>query len=163
MLLRYVPGILFQAPRGSILIHACNTVGSWGAGIAKAFKSRYPEAFEVYRDHCKEHHPNDLIGTCLIIRSEAGDHDIACLFTSRDYGKRVDSQEDILAATRLAIQGLLKQNQDPKKPLHAWYELPNIIPDNPDLTGTKKVDLIQANLMSHGNLPNQSWWNKGLR
>ncbi|KAJ7598744.1 hypothetical protein C8J56DRAFT_914868 [Mycena floridula] len=51
----YIGGDLFEAPVGSILIHACNTAGSWGGGIAVAFLERYPAAFQVYRSHCQSH------------------------------------------------------------------------------------------------------------
>src|SRR5262245_35871573 len=106
----YVTGDLFAAPQGSILVHACNTVGSWGAGIALAFQSKYPQAFRQYAAHCKEHGSDDLIGSCFLIRGET--HDIACLFTSRAYGKRKDTPEEILGATRTAVQDLLKQNKE---------------------------------------------------
>ncbi|KAJ7173747.1 hypothetical protein C8R46DRAFT_1083855 [Mycena filopes] len=112
----HVKADLFAAPAGSILIHACNTKGSWGAGIATAFQERYPSAFAKYKNTCKKK-GTDLIGTCLLIRGET--HDIACLFTSKDYGRRVDSPTDILAATRLAVADLLAQNTDPVKPMHA--------------------------------------------
>jgi ADP-ribose 1''-phosphate phosphatase len=47
-------------------------------------------------------------------------HDIACLFTSRAYGKRKDKPDEILAATKSAVQDLIKQNTS-NKPLHAWW------------------------------------------
>ncbi|KAJ6485826.1 hypothetical protein C8R45DRAFT_998058 [Mycena sanguinolenta] len=112
----HIKADLFAAPAGSILVHACNCRGSWGGGIAIPFKERYPEAFIEYRDHCKEHGAA-LMGTCLLIRGET--HDIACLFTSKDYGRRVDPPEAILAATKTAVADLLKQNRDPVKELHA--------------------------------------------
>ncbi|KAF7370909.1 Chromatin associated protein [Mycena sanguinolenta] len=56
--------------------------------------------------------------SCLLIRGET--HDIACHFTSKDYGRRVDPSEAILAATRTAVADLLEQNRDPVKELHAW-------------------------------------------
>ncbi|BCR86796.1 ADP-ribose 1''-phosphate phosphatase [Aspergillus chevalieri] len=31
---------------------ACNCQGSWGAGIAEAFRDRYPAAYSIYRSHC---------------------------------------------------------------------------------------------------------------
>jgi ADP-ribose 1''-phosphate phosphatase len=82
----YITSDLFDAPQGSILIHACNTVGSWGAGIALSFRDKYPSAFQQYKDYCKQakDEGTDLIGTCFIIRGEI--HDVACLFTSRAYG-----------------------------------------------------------------------------
>ncbi|KAJ7272551.1 hypothetical protein B0H12DRAFT_584598 [Mycena haematopus] len=112
----HIQADLFAAPAGSILIHACNTRGSWGAGIATAFKERYPDAFIQYKDHCKKHGAA-LVGTCLLIRGET--HDIACLFTSKEYGRRVDPAAAILAATRTAVADLLKQNTDPVKELHS--------------------------------------------
>jgi len=129
--LTYVTGDLFAAPPNSILIHACNTVGSWGAGIALAFREKYPKAFEVYKRHCETSTPDGLIGTCLVIRNEGLDstagistssysqgHDIACLFTSRAYGKKKDAPEDILNATKSALTHLMLQNSD-NKALHS--------------------------------------------
>ncbi|KAL2006832.1 hypothetical protein VTN00DRAFT_9500 [Thermoascus crustaceus] len=48
-----IEGDLFDAPDGAVLIHACNCKGSWGAGIARAFRDKYPAACEVYRSHCR--------------------------------------------------------------------------------------------------------------
>ena len=124
--LTYIDGDIFAAPPNAILIHACNTLGSWGAGIALAFQFRYPAAFAVYKAHCKAHSDNvdGWIGTCLIIRGEpvtegGKGHDIACLFTSRAYGKYKDSAANILNATRGAVKDLLQQNGEGKS-LHAW-------------------------------------------
>lgn len=52
LLITLQPGDLFAAPKQTILIHACNTRGTWGAGIAAAFKFHYPAAFKVYNTHC---------------------------------------------------------------------------------------------------------------
>ncbi|TRM62098.1 hypothetical protein BD626DRAFT_558280 [Schizophyllum amplum] len=113
----HVSGDLFSAPRGAILVHACNTQGAWGSGIAAAFKKRYPEEFQVYRTCCKDRGAS-LLGTCLLIRGvNNSGHDIACLFTSRAYGKRKDSPEEILAATRNALMDLVAQKED-NKALH---------------------------------------------
>ncbi|RDB14854.1 ADP-ribose 1''-phosphate phosphatase [Hypsizygus marmoreus] len=113
--LTYISGDLFSAPEDSILVHACNTLRSWGAGIALAFRDRYPTQFTLYKAHCKEH-GQSLLGTCLLIPGDK-DH-IACLFTSRAYGKRKDKPEEILVATRSAVQDLVRQNRDGKL-LHA--------------------------------------------
>ncbi|KAG6909298.1 hypothetical protein DXG01_001242 [Tephrocybe rancida] len=106
----YITGDLFSAPKGTILVQACNTVGSWGAGIAVAFRERYPSQFQLYKAHCKQSSPEDLIGTCLLIPGE--EHHIACLFTSRAYGKRKDKPEEILAATKTAVLDLIGQNTE---------------------------------------------------
>ncbi|KAK1230835.1 ADP-ribose 1''-phosphate phosphatase [Marasmius sp. AFHP31] len=115
----HITGDLFKAPTGAILVHACNTLGSWGGGIAVAFKERYPSHFETYNAHCKAHTSAELIGTCLVLRGGTeGAHDVACLFTSKAYGKRTDTPDEILDATRKAVLDLVRQNEG-NKDLHA--------------------------------------------
>ncbi|PBK95741.1 ADP-ribose 1''-phosphate phosphatase [Armillaria gallica] len=113
--LTYIKKDIFSAPGNSILVHACNTKGCWGAGIALAFRERYPEAFTVYNQHCKEE-GSATLGTCLLISGER--HDIACLFTSRAYGEQKDKPEQILDATRTAMSDLMRQNTKGKE-IHA--------------------------------------------
>lgn len=114
-----VSGDLFSAPEDSILVQACNTKGGWGAGIALAFRERFPEQFQQYAQHCKEQEDR-LVGTCLLLQAEK--YTIACLFTSRNYGRKKDSPDQILAATTTALQDLVRQNTKGKE-LHAWYEV----------------------------------------
>ena len=109
-----IKGDLFNAPKGSIIIHACNTQGAWGAGIAKDFAKRFPKARDLYSWYCKEYGPS-LLGTCLLL--PAGDHTIGCLFTSKSFGRFVDKPDRILASTKLAITDLIRQYVL-KKPLH---------------------------------------------
>lgn len=109
-----IKGNLFDAPKGSILIHACNTKGVWGSGIAKAFASKFPKARDVYVQLCQEKSAS-LLGTCLLI--PAGDYTIGCLFTSKNYGQFVDKPAKILESTETAIADLIAQNVD-KKPMH---------------------------------------------
>ncbi|KAI9803189.1 MAG: hypothetical protein M1825_001980 [Sarcosagium campestre] len=114
-------GDLFDAPPGSVLIHACNAVGSWGGDIAAKFKQRYPAAFKVYKEHCdtSRYGASDLVGTCLLIPplhkdyrlDPAKRHWIACLFTSENYGCRVDPKRSILQATKISFCDLLEQYQ----------------------------------------------------
>jgi ADP-ribose 1''-phosphate phosphatase len=109
-----VKGSLFDAPKGSIIIHACNTKGVWGSGIAKAFAQHFPNAFCSYAKECSEH-GSDLLGTCLLIPED--DYTIGCLFTSRGYGPHKDSPEKILLATEFAVSDLIKKNLE-QKALH---------------------------------------------
>ncbi|KAL8644826.1 MAG: hypothetical protein Q9226_007574 [Calogaya cf. arnoldii] len=69
-------GDIFDFPPHSILIHACNTKGSWGAGVAAAFKKYSPAAFDYQKYHCTHisssntslvNHQKSLVGTCLLI------------------------------------------------------------------------------------------------
>ncbi len=105
---------LFTAPKGSILIHACNCRGVWGSGIAKEFAKRFPNAYNVYRAKCVTE-GNTLLGKCLLIPS--GGYTVACLFTSKNYGQFVDSPAKILESTKTAVEDLIKQNVD-NKPLN---------------------------------------------
>ncbi|KAJ5126551.1 ADP-ribose 1''-phosphate phosphatase [Penicillium atrosanguineum] len=107
-----------------------------GAGIAKVFKLKYPAAYRYYRSHCQTYRygvTNHTIlnlqaedestikvrlplGTALVIPPQQSDckggrkaHWIICLFTSRDYGKRVDSPDMIINSTHAALQDLKSQ------------------------------------------------------
>lgn len=106
-MIQYVRQDLFEAPRGTLLVHAVNCKGVWGSGIAKEFARRYPLAKERYKLKCSIW-ANSLLGTALIL-SEGEIHDVGCLFTSKAYGMFKDSREDILAATEKALVHLLEQ------------------------------------------------------
>ncbi|KAL6720581.1 ADP-ribose 1''-phosphate phosphatase [Lecanora helva] len=81
---------------------------------------QYIDAFKIYQDHCKHflEHPEksleSLVGTALIMtpndphcyRLRRQGIFIACLFTSRGYGRRRDSEHEILENTRLALNDL---------------------------------------------------------
>jgi ADP-ribose 1''-phosphate phosphatase len=107
-------GDLFAAPPQTLLIHACNTIGSWGGGIALAFRNLYPAEFQIYRAHCARSSPNQLLGTALLIPPQKkggagrGGHWIGCLFTSRRYGRAKDAPGVILRATGPAMRDLMR-------------------------------------------------------
>ncbi|EMD95870.1 hypothetical protein COCC4DRAFT_114219, partial [Bipolaris maydis ATCC 48331] len=107
-------GSLFTAPPHTLLLHACNTQGSWGSGIALAFKKQYPNAYTIYHAFCTKEHSlkagNPMpVGTTLLIPPVDGDkgHWIGCLFTSRRYGKGKDGIAEILRNTGRAVEGCL--------------------------------------------------------
>ncbi|KAI0536627.1 ADP-ribose 1''-phosphate phosphatase [Xylaria digitata] len=101
-------GDIFAAPDHTVLIHACNTQGRWGAGIAVSFKKDYPNAFKVYRAHCLSSAEPVQTGTCLLIepceRGITPKHWIACLFTSAKYGRGKDAPDEILRNTGVALR-----------------------------------------------------------
>ena len=112
---------IFAFPKSTLLIHACNAQGHWSAGIAKAFKDRYPAAYKIYHSHCTKPAnaaSRHLSGTALLIppqvhsrdkaEAEAG-HFVGCLFTSRGKGRDKDSPATILANTGPAMRDLLSQ------------------------------------------------------
>ncbi|KAK3988165.1 ADP-ribose 1''-phosphate phosphatase, partial [Cladorrhinum sp. PSN332] len=104
---------LFRAiPPGTVLIHACNAQGSWGGGIAKSFRQRYPGAFQVYKDHCSADLPEHHVGKSLYIPPQPGDppgHTVCCLFTSKLGGSQHDRENEILTQTENAMRHLLRE------------------------------------------------------
>lgn len=107
-------GDIFDAPPSTLLIHACNTQGYWGAGIALAFRKRYPKAYKIYRSHCINTN-NDPVptGSALLIQPvDKSSHWIGCLFTSAKVGRLRDPEEEILKNTVTALVGLLQLVQE---------------------------------------------------
>lgn len=98
---------LFDAPEGSLIVHACNCKGSWGSGIAKEFKERYYEAFKTYQILCWFDGGKSKPGKFDFISINKEKHDIGCLFTSYGYGKELDSEDVILINTILAVDSAL--------------------------------------------------------
>lgn len=116
--LTYEKASLFDSPPSTVLCHATNAQGTWGAGIAAAFKKNYPAAFKIYAAHCAKWDSSSLLGTTFLIppqrksptKSEReAEHWIGCLFTSEKKGKGKGSKESILAATGEAIEDLLRK------------------------------------------------------
>ncbi|KAJ4344142.1 ADP-ribose 1''-phosphate phosphatase [Ascochyta clinopodiicola] len=112
--LSYYTGDMFaDAPRGTVLIHACNTQGHWGAGIAKAFKTIYPKAHADHNKFCTKDHTKASpvpTGTAQLLAPCDGDvqHWIGCLFTSAKYGKNKDKPDMVVRNTIASMQMLLE-------------------------------------------------------
>lgn len=110
--LTYKKQSLFDAPWGSVIVHACNAQGVWGSGIAKEFAERYPSSYELYRHHCHNHDPYEgetVYGAVMIDSNDKNeDHIIGCLFTSENYGSKKDDKETIKLNTVIALFDLLK-------------------------------------------------------
>jgi len=81
-----------------VYLHACNAQGHWGAGIATQFKSTFPKS---YLEHTQK---NNNPGDGCITRHD--DFKIACLITSRYYGKRKDPPKKILVQTYIALHNM---------------------------------------------------------
>ena|ERR1700734_3226870 len=111
---KIIKGDLFAAPKNSIICHACNCYGVWGAGIALKFAAEFPTAKFVYSEHCKNY-GNELAGTTLLIPENK--NTVGCLFTSEGVGATKSSKLNILRNTWLSINDLIKQNVD-NKPIH---------------------------------------------
>jgi ADP-ribose 1''-phosphate phosphatase len=116
--LTYQKASLFASPPATLLCHATNAQGTWGAGIAAAFKKSYPAAFKLYAAHCKAWDSTSLLGTTFLIPPQKksatkaereAEHWIGCLFTSEKKGKGKGSKESILAATGEAVEDLVRK------------------------------------------------------
>jgi ADP-ribose 1''-phosphate phosphatase len=106
MELLYKEMSVFDAPKGSILVHACNCRGVWGSGVAAEFKKRFPAAFQQYLTVCLCN-GFTILGNSFCW-SDNG-YQIGCLMTSRDFGARVDPPDAIIESTRKALNSLFQQ------------------------------------------------------
>ena len=91
---------LFDAPVGSIIIHAVNAQGVWGSGIAKDFKERYPRSFTYYEQFCKNYNALGQ-GTFKNFKDEL--HQVGWICTSQKFGDKKDNPIQILTNTTLAL------------------------------------------------------------
>lgn len=96
---------LFDAPNGSYIVHACNSQGVWGSGIAVDFKRLYPQAFEVYHRACQGN-SKFALGKSWSIWDKT--HNVVCLIVSEGYGKTKSSEEEILKNTEMALRSHLE-------------------------------------------------------
>lgn len=110
VILNETVGDVFDSPENSVLIHSSNALGSWDAGVAASFRTRYPQAYAKYKNHCYSlSHKDKLVGTCLLIEpcdKTRPSHWVACLFTSRGFGKSVDNEADIVSNTERSLADL---------------------------------------------------------
>lgn len=103
---------LFDAPKESIIVHACNSQGVWGSGIAKPFKERYPQSFVEYNAFCNR--ANDERGSAtgrasLSSFPESEPHWVGWIVTSHNYGPLKDKPELIKIYTTLALRELCQK------------------------------------------------------
>ncbi|GAB7343265.1 hypothetical protein MBLNU457_1321t1 [Dothideomycetes sp. NU457] len=109
-----VEGDLFAAPPNTLLVHACNSKGHWGKGIALAFRQNYPNAFSQNEACCKSRPTDEIPGAALLIPPADNlpkdkRHFVGCLFTSLSMGRAKDQPATILANTGPAMSDLLRQ------------------------------------------------------
>jgi ADP-ribose 1''-phosphate phosphatase len=117
-MIKHVKGNLFRAPEGSVLVHSCNAVGLWGAGIAAQLYKRYPEAFADYVKHCARTPKNELMGSYHFYN--AGDYYILSLITSKGVGYNRDQPDVILENTANAIDAFLRDTTlSPQVQIHS--------------------------------------------
>lgn len=105
-MIKYKKMSLFDAPEGSILVHACNAQGVWGSGIAAEFKERYPRSFKEYYNFCDREVASP--GTVICHSQENKRHPVS-LITSLNFGKDRDDETTILVNTTLALNEMCQE------------------------------------------------------
>lgn len=103
-MIKYHKLSLFDAPKNSILGHACNAQGVWSSGIAVPFKEKFPNSFKEYHRYCL--HVKNAPGTSLLCDKE-NDHFVLCLMTSGNFGPNKSNIETILDNTMFCIDDFL--------------------------------------------------------
>jgi O-acetyl-ADP-ribose deacetylase (regulator of RNase III) len=90
----YIESDLFTAPTQT-LVNTVNTVGVMGKGLAKTFKTIYPEMYAEYKRRCES---GDLaIGTLLLYRTS---HKWVLNFPTKRHWRQPSRLEDIEAGLR---------------------------------------------------------------
>lgn len=111
-MIKYINGSLFDAPKGSVLVHAVNGQGVWGSGIAVDFKRLFPESFRWYQYWCKDPMPYMGRPNATIYLVENG-YRVGCLLTSIGYGDDKDPPAMILRRTKAAVSDILSLTDSP--------------------------------------------------
>ena len=108
----YHEGNLFDAPKGSLLVHSCNCQGVWGAGIARTFKERNPGIYEAYQKYCDDNGVEQSLGHSVILTASGDPDTVGCLMTSGGGSHSlVDPPDTILKYTDMALTFLEWQMQ----------------------------------------------------
>lgn len=107
-MIKYIKGDLFElAPSNSMIIHAVNCQGVWGSGVAKTIKDKFFQEFLVYHSYCYTKQTDFTTKASGALGESLIANRVVCLFTSLDYGIKVDNPEKIIENTKKAIDDLL--------------------------------------------------------
>ncbi len=97
---------LFDAPKGTLLMHSCNAQGIWGSGVALQFKEKFFVEYEMYNIYCNAG-PEFTLGTGIIFNR------VACIIASNGYSHKVDDNETILKNTETSIKMIIDNSNGP--------------------------------------------------
>ena len=100
-MIKYKNISLFDAPKGSLIVHSANSQGVWGSGIAKDIAQRYPNQYAHYRNNA--HRIGEAVFELFYNIEKDGDHHVINLITSSLESKNPDKEEDILINTTTAL------------------------------------------------------------
>jgi ADP-ribose 1''-phosphate phosphatase len=97
---------IFSAPSGSILVHAVNSCGIMGAGLALQMKKLLPANYIQYKDFCKSEN-TDKSGKCFI--GVTSHFLVGNLVTSKGFGQNIDNEDKILENTYSSLKDMFEQ------------------------------------------------------
>ena len=101
--LTYIKSPLLKTVKaGTVLLHTCDTTGSWKSPISLKLKKKYPNIYSEYQSWCSKN-PNELIGSYLKFKDDGVI--ITCLFTGTGQG---DTKELMLRNTQKAIRAFIQ-------------------------------------------------------
>lgn len=111
-LLEYRKGdMLKNMNQEDIFLHACNTKGVWGNGIARQFRIKHPTAYEAHKNM-----PNRL-GTGYVLEDRG--FKIACIMTSKGFGAYVDTPREIVMNTYNALIDMFSKIKEKELTIHS--------------------------------------------
>ncbi len=95
-MIKYKNGDILDASE-NIICHQVNCKGIMGSGLAKQIKDKNPQAYLLYKNHCKYYnYPLKLLGTCFMVQSDDKQKIIANIFAQDGYGKGLQTNYDAL-------------------------------------------------------------------
>ena len=97
-MIEYIEGDIFESP-AQVIVNTVNTVGVMGKGLALAFKKRYPDMFERYKQACDN---NSLTIGKLMLFYEA-DHWLL-LFPTKEHWRNPSKLEYIEAGLQKFVR-----------------------------------------------------------
>lgn len=123
--MKLIQGDLLEIKSG-VILHQVNTRGVTG-GLAGALRRKWPEAFDIYDEVCKDNHPEISAGTCATGTCNGSDLMIAHVFGQVNPGpntdlKLVDSALIFLASWYWSVLDAYDQTEE-EFPVYAPWKI----------------------------------------
>jgi O-acetyl-ADP-ribose deacetylase (regulator of RNase III) len=87
--IEYITGNLLDSNE-KLIVHGCNAHGVMGSGIAIAIRDKWPQVYDIYREHYEEHIGEDIMGEivwAMIKRDDGDDLVVANAITQKNAGR----------------------------------------------------------------------------
>lgn len=142
MALKYLKQNIVEVKRG-IVAHGCNCQGVMGSGVAKAVRSKWPEAYQRYAEICEGYdRSSDLLGLTHFVFMEKSSLVVANCFTQHSYGKDGKKYADP-EAIEIALEQVFMLSRTTTLPIY----MPKIGCGLGGLSWEQDVEPIVARLM----------------